>query len=196
MAEIKQAYPDLLGMIDKMGPIENIVANPNLINEVIAYDTDRHLLCALFDRINEALEAGRIVPEQLSFFRTGAAMDGIINLKQTIERFGNDPAREVYPAEILDKVNYVSLLRDPESLAACYTHPEIIKALCDEPVSNKRDLVWWANCGTFTSLPREVQITIISEVAKKNPEAVPALLSECRTLPVSTIKPKEDSYHM
>ena len=73
MAEIKQAYPDLLGMIDKMGPIENIVANPNLINEVIAYDTDRHLLCALFDRINEALEAGRIVPEQLSFFRTGAS---------------------------------------------------------------------------------------------------------------------------
>ena len=196
MAEIKQAYPDLLSMIDRLGPIERVATDPNIINQIIAYDTDRHLLCALFDRINEAIEKGKIVPEELAFFRSGEAMDQIVNLKQTIQNFGNDPAREVYSAEILDKINYVSLLKDPESLAACYTHPEIIKALCDEQVENKRDLVWWSNCGTFTNLPREVQITIISEVARKNPGAVPKLMDECSTIPTSTIKPKEDTYHM
>ena len=160
VSEVKLPYDKLLEIIDRLGPIESVVNNPIILRMIVGHSADRHLLCALFDRVNLAYSSGRITANDLSYFRSGNLMDDVINLPKTIKAYGDDPNRPIYPGEILDKVNYVSLLEDEASLAACYTHPSIISALADEDVPHKRDLTFWANGGVYTNLPSKVQILI------------------------------------
>ena len=164
MEEIKQPYDKLLNFIDRIGPIEKIANNSEIIKIIMSYDTDRHLLCAFFDRINEALESGKLLPEVLTYFRTGEIMDDIIHLEEIIKKYGHDKTRNLYNSEILDKINYVSLIKDEQSLSACYTHPDIIDAICGKMVKNVNQLRWWTTSGTFTTLPPKVQMRIITSV--------------------------------
>lgn len=189
MEEIKQPYDKLLRFIDRIGPIDKIVKNPDVIRMIISFDTDRHLLCALFDRINEAIEAGRILPEELDYFRSGMLMDDIVHLESTIKGYGHDNMRGLYPAEILDKVNYVSLLKDEVSLSACYTHPEILDAICGKNVPHASDLKWWLTSGTFNSLPNIVQSRVVASVMEKGDyELAHKLVMEmCYNMPISKV---------
>ena len=189
MEEIRQSYDKLLKFIDRIGPIDKIAKNPDAIKMILSFDTDRHLFCALIDRINDAIESGKILPEELSYFRSGMLMDDIIHLEKVIRTFGHDSTRGLYPSEILDKVNYVSLLRDPESLAACYTHPEIISAICGENVAHAGDLKWWLTSGTFNTMDSRVQSRVIASVMEKGDyELAQRLVSEmCYKMPVSQV---------
>ena len=192
--ETREHYQDLLKRIDGIGPIEEVAKNPDRIRQVLSADTDRHLFCALIDRINDAVEAKRLSYEELPYLRQGLLMDDIVKLKDLIPLYGDDPKRLLYSSEILDKVNYVSLLKDPQILAANYTHPAIINALTGK-VPNS-ELVWWSNCGTFTTLPPEVQERIVLSVMQAGDiELAQTLLaSATHRLKPSTVKmEKEDS---
>lgn len=188
--ETRQNYETLLNMIDRMGNIEDVATNPEMIKTVLGYDTDRHLFCALIDRINEAVEAKKMTYEEIPYFQNGRLMDDIVNLKRTIQEYGNHPSREVYTSEILDKVNYVGLIQDPKTLAACYTHPEIIAALSGEGVKNTRDLKWWSTCGTYDSLPAEVKQSIIFALMKNGAyeEAAKLCEDDPHKLPISSVR--------
>ena len=63
----------------------------------------------------------------------------------------------------LDKVNYLSLVPDFESLNVAYTNDTIINGLCN----NDRDFSWWFTCGTMSSLPIEVRNNIAMKLLSK-----------------------------
>jgi len=182
--EVKESYYDLVGKIKSIGPIKDIVKNETMLKNIISYGGDRHLLCALFDEINLGIESGTIQDEDLQYFRSGKIMDYIVNLEQTI--YETKP-RQTFPAERLDKVNYVSLIKDDQTLAACYTHPEIINALCG---NGHRDLVWWKDCGTYSTLPANVKMVIVSDVFKKGNMVVTQELMEMGTYRLQTYEQK------
>ena len=162
---LRENYYTMQAKIKSLGPIKNVVNNPDVIRNIIAYDGDRHYLCAFIDEINEALEDKKINGEDLHYFRSGEFADAIVHLKETINEVN---PHEMQTAERLDKINYMSLLEDANSLAVSYTHPEIIDALCGESVDpSASDLVWWSNSGTFSSLPSKVQMVIVNEVLKR-----------------------------
>ena len=168
MSEQKEQYDALLQRIRNLGPITDVLRSPIMIKQIIAYSGDRHLLCAFFDIVNAELEKGRLTDDDMEFFRSGDLMDAIVNLDKTIAG-----ARDIFPAEILDKINYVSLIKDPKTLAVSYTHPVIIDALCGkrdtttyESARYTKDLVWWSKCGTFDTMNPEVKLVIVSELLK------------------------------
>ena len=108
----KENYFVMQTKIKALGPIKEVVNNPDMIKAIIAYDGDRHYLCAFIDSVNAALKDGTITEEDLHYFQSGKFMDAIVHLNQTIAEV--DP-HELQTAERLDKVNYVSLLEDPKS---------------------------------------------------------------------------------
>ena len=174
---LRENYYTMQAKIKKLGPIKKLVNDFDAIRRIIAYDGDRHYLCAFIDEINEALESKVITGEDLHYFRSGEFADAIVHLKETINEVN---PHELQTAERLDKINYISLLEDAQSLAVSYTHPEIIDALCGESMDpSASDLVWWSNSGTFSSLPGNVQIIIVNEVLKRgNLEAAQKLTSQ------------------
>ena len=189
LVEQKQSYEKLLSFIDSIGPIEKIAINPEIVKTILILNTDRHILCALIDRINDALKNGKILPEELVYFRSGEIMDDIIHLDRTIKNYAHGRRKELFTSEILDKINYISLLHDEKSLSACYTHPEIIDALCGKDVQNKSDLTWWSTCGTFTTMPSKVQNRIIASVMEQGDfdTAKKLIMDTCYKMPVSKV---------
>ena len=190
LVEEKQPYDKLLSFIDSIGPIDKIANNPEIIKTILALNIDRHILCALIDRINDALSSGIVLPEELTYFRSGKIMDDIVHLDRTVEEYSRGKRNQLFTSEILDKINYISLLHDDMALAACYTHPEIIDALCGKNVKNKSELTWWSTCGTFTTMPAKVQNRIIASVMEQGDiETAKKLINEtCHKMPVSQIK--------
>ena len=59
-------------------------------------------------------------------------------------------------AELLDKVNYLSIIPDFESLNVAYTNDTIINGLCN----GDDDFSWWFTCGTMSTLPVEIRNNI------------------------------------
>lgn len=176
--ETKEPYGELLSKIDSIGTIKQVVNSPDMINQIISYNGDRHLLCALFDRINLGIKSGEISEEDLNYLRSGKMMDAIVNLDKTVQQYAS---RQSFRAERLDKINYVSLLEDPQTLAVSYTHPMIIDALCEQATYDKMpdELTWFQSCGTFGSLPKTVQAAIVSSVLTRgNLEIAQKLLKD------------------
>ena len=176
MGDRKEHYDNLLAKIRNLGDIRDVLRNETRLKQIIAYPGDRHLLCAFTDIVNEAIEKGDVSKYDLELLRSGKLMDMIVNLEQTINEVN---PREIYTAELLDKINYVSLIQDPQTLAASYTHPTIIDALCGKAdyVKKPSELVWWRDCGTFISLPSKVQSLITFKVLQNgNLEAAKDLL--------------------
>ncbi len=191
---IKESYFDLEARIRALGPIKEIVNNPDAIRSIIAYDGDRHFLQAFLEAVNNAIDAGQIREEDLRFFRSGEFMDAIVHLDETIETVN---PHEMQTAERLDKINYVSVFKDAKTLSVSYTHPEIIAALCGESKDSKpSDLTWWATCGTFGNLPNETQQTIEMEIFKRdNMEVLAKLMNVGKGNNKSYSEVREESYH-
>lgn len=166
ITERKEHYDDLLKRIDDLGPLKDVINSEQKINSIIAYNGDRHLICALFDRVNEGLKNGLISEEDLTLFRNGTLINSIINLKETTAQYGG---REPFAAERLDKINYISLIDDNQTKAVSYTHPKIIDALClHSDDYDPRDLVWLITSGTFDDLSAPVKLTIISTILERD----------------------------
>lgn len=177
--ENKMSWQEQVNMIRNLGPINEVIRDADKIKAILAFNGDRHLICALFEAVTDGLERGQISDDDMRFFRSGELMDWIVNLGDTVNQFG---PRELFSAERLDKINYVSMVRDSETLAACYTHPVLIDAICGlgEQNYDTRDLLWWTNCGTLNSFPSDVKVVIAAEVLKKGgTQFAQSLLGEC-----------------
>ena len=191
---IKENYFNLEAKIRALGPIKEIVNNPDAIRGIIAYDGDRHYLQAFLETVNKAIKERILTEEDLHFFRNGEFMDAIVHLDETIAAVN---PHEMQTAERLDKINYVSVFMDSKTLSVSYTHPEIIAALCGESKDSKpSDLTWWATCGTFGNLPNETQQTIEMEIFKRgNMEVLAKLMNEGKGNNKSYSEVREETYH-
>jgi len=152
--------------LEKLGSIKDIMNNEYFLYAIIAYHGDSRLLYALFNKVNEGLKNGVLTNEDLEFFRSGKLINAIVNLNETTEIYGN---RKPFTSERLEKINYISLIQDEETLSVSYTHPRIIDAICgDTHYDNKYyELIYFIECGIYDKLPKETQKIIVSKVLKK-----------------------------
>ena len=188
--ENKKSYQELEAFINSLGDIRNVANNVDIIRAILTSNMDRHLICALIDKINAAVEAKQLSYDELPYFRSGQLADDIIKLRELIPIYGNVPSRGLFPSEILDKLNYMSIISDPQTLSANYTHPTIIGALAGKEMNPGHELTWWSTCGTFSTMDPKVQQRIILSVMQEGDfETAQKLCSEaCFRMPVSQFK--------
>lgn len=111
---------------------------------------NRHDLSNFLYAVAEAKKIGYVDDEHFALFREGYAVDCVLSLDQTLKEQG----RTLQSAELLDKINYLSLVPDVESLNTTFTHPQIV----DGVIKGNRDLSWWYSCGTLETLPTETKL--------------------------------------
>lgn len=134
------------------------IKDKNFLLNLIASE-DRHDFSNFLYEVDKAKRMGLLNDDDFTLFRNGFVVNAIIALKDSKNAIG----RELQPAELLDKVNYLSLVPDLESLNVAYTNDTIIDGLCN----NDRDFSWWFTCGTMSSLPIEVRNNIAMKLLSK-----------------------------
>jgi len=120
---------------------------------------NRHDLSNFLIDVQDMSRNGLINDEDFTLFRNGFVVNSVIALKNAENVIG----RNLQTAELLDKVNYLSLVPDFESLNVTYTNNTILDGLCN----NDRDFSWWFTCGTMSSLPVEVRNNIAIKLLEK-----------------------------
>ena len=140
--------------------INNIdkIRDKNFLLNLIASE-DRHDFSNFLYDVDRAKRAGLLEDGDFVLFRNGFVVNAIVSLKDSKNVIG----RELQTAELLDKVNYLSLIPDFESLNVSYTNDTIIEGLCNDD----RDFSWWFTCGTMHSLPVEVKNNIAIKLLEK-----------------------------
>ena len=154
--------------IDKM-------QDKNFLLKLIASE-DRHDFSNFLYEVEKAKREGLLEDSDFLLFRNGFVVNAIIELKDAKNVIG----RDLQPSELLDKVNYLSLVPDFESLNVAYTNDTIIDGLCN----NDRDFSWWFTCGTMSCLPVEIRNNIAIKLLDKGEvqKAMYVLESVKRTL--------------
>lgn len=153
MEEKSMSSYEQIKLIDSFGPIKEIIKNDNLLSNILSSNYDRHMICFIFDKVNKGLEKGEITSEDLSLLRSGFLTKQILNLPSEVQKKG----RNLYPFEIGDKLNYMSLIKDTETLNACYTNDTLLKQITETPNNENK---YWITSGTFLNLPIETQVKI------------------------------------
>lgn len=134
-----------------MNRLADILNSKPALKQIIL-SKDRHDLSNFLYSVQEALRSGYITEEDFRLFRNGFAIDCVLNLTDDLK----EQKRELQTAELLDKINYLSLVPDTESLNTTYTHPQIIEGVSRDD----HDLAWWYKSGTFNTLPVETKVKI------------------------------------
>lgn len=153
MEEKSMSSYEQIKLIDSFGPIKEIIKNDNLLSNILSSNYDRHMICFIFDKVNKGLEKGEITSEDLSLLRSGFLTKQILNLPSEVQKKG----RNLYPFEIGDKLNYMSLIKDTETLNACYTNDTLLKQITETPNNENK---YWITSGTFLNLPTETQVKV------------------------------------
>ena len=138
--------------------IKEKMNSKNFLLSLVLSD-DRHDLSNFLYDVDDAKRNEMIDSDDFILFRNGFVVNSIVELKKNPKMAG----RELQPSEILDKINYLSLIPDVESLNTSYTNSDIIDGLC----CKDRDFSWWFGCGTMTSLPVETRNKIAIKLLDK-----------------------------
>ena len=120
---------------------------------------DRHDFSNFLDDMSRAYGMGLLEDDDFVLFRNGFVVNAVVSLKDSRKVIG----RELQSGELLDKINYLSMIPDFESLNVAYTNDTIIDGLCN----NDRDFSWWFTCGTMSNLPIEVRNNIAMKLLSK-----------------------------
>lgn len=153
----------------------NMMKDKNYLLKLIISE-DRHDFSNFLYDVDEAKRNGLLDDEDFLLFRNGFVVTSIVSLKNSMNLIG----RRLQTSELLDKVNYLSLVPDLESLNVAYTNDTIIDGLCN----NDADFSWWFKCGTMEDLPIEVRNNIAMKLLSKgeNEKAMTVLQSINHTL--------------
>lgn len=160
MEEKRMDYYSQLDIIDGLGDLRSVINNEEVMLNLLCSCYDRHIMGALFDKINSALEKGELVPEDLVLFRTGWLAEQIVNLKSNVQKKG----RNLFRFEIGDKLNYISEIKDVPTLTASYTNPMLIEAAGQYGLNN--EINYWIGSGTFYNLPMETSLSVCDALIK------------------------------
>lgn len=155
--------------------VKEQMKNKSFLLNLIASE-DRHDFSNFLYDVERAKRHGLIDEEDFVLFRNGFVVNSVVALKDAKNVIG----RELLTAELLDKVNYLSLIPDFESLNVCYTNKTIIDGLCNDD----NDFSWWFSCGTMHCLPVEVRNNVAIKLLEsgKIDKAIYVLDSISRTL--------------
>ncbi len=148
-------FYEMLDKIDSLGSLKEVVESQDWIKAIIAYNGDRHFFHAFICRINKALKDNSLDPSSLKWFRSGLVSEWIINIDDTVSKYGK---RSSYPAETLDKLNYLACLQDAKSFVACFSHDDIKEALNSSNSGN--ELTFWR---TNTEIPLNGRVSLAYE---------------------------------
>lgn len=185
--EQRLTYDKLEQMINGLGDLKNVVNNKQVILSLLTSNVDRHILCAFFEKINKMLTTGELEQSDLRLLRSGWLVEQIINLEELVNQSG----RLMFPFEIGDKLNYVSLLRDIPSLNATYANPKLVEAInktTDYKI--RQQLLYW----TGSSLPLETKLNVAKEFLKNgNMDYVMEILSDT-TSSLALSREREERY--
>lgn len=124
--------------LNLIATLKELVESEEFIKSIIAYNGDRHFFYVFICLINEALNDKSLKGDSLKWFRNGMVAQWIINIDKTVSEYGN---RASYPAEILDKLNYLASLNDAKSFVSCFFHHDIIEVLDSD--SKNIELTYW-----------------------------------------------------
>lgn len=138
-------------IVDKMN-------NKAFLLNLIASE-DRHDFSNFLYDVDNAKRDGLLKDDDFALFRNGFVVNAVVSLKDAKSVIG----RELQTAELLDKVNYLSIIPDFESLNVSFTNDSIIEGLCN----GDRDFSWWFTCGTMSSLLVEVKNNIAIKLLEK-----------------------------
>lgn len=158
MEETKRSYEELIRIINSMGSIKEIINSKDLLLQLLTYDGDRHLIAVFYEMLNQSIERGDVLPEDLENLRSGWLADMTIHLKDNVR------GRNLYPFEIGDKINYMSLTKDLESQIATFTRPEIIGAIAGISPNSNGELSYCQS--SFYSLSIDARLRIVEEIFK------------------------------
>ena len=185
--EQRQSYDKLEEMIKSMGDLKSIVNNKQAVLSILTSNVDRHLLCAFFEEINKLVAMGEITPADLTLLRSGWLVEQIINLEALVNQAG----REIFPFEIGDKLNYVTLLRDIPSLNATFANPILAQAINNAKDSKTRQqLLFW----TGSALPLETKLKVAETFLKAgNTDFVMRILQDT-TYSLTVSREREEAY--
>lgn len=141
-----------------MGTVKEIVNSKELLLEMLTYFGDRHLIGQFYDMLNESIESGEVVPEDLTHLRSGWLGDCLVNLEDVLKNAGRRP----YTMEKGDKLNYTTLVKDVETQIATFTNSKIIAAFAG--VEPNPELSYCEQSLSYLSV--EAQLRIIQEIMK------------------------------
>lgn len=134
-----------------MGVKDTLNNSTDFVSLIIS--EDRHDLSNFLYQVDEYNNSGLLNDDDFFLFRNGYAIETVLGIKKYVKR-------DLQPSEILDKINYLSLVPDTESLIKTFTNKELLEGVKD----GDRDLSYWFNCGTLESLPIEVRSNIASKL--------------------------------
>ena len=141
-----------------MSNIVDKMTNKTFLLNLITSE-DRHDFSNFLYEVENAKRNGLLKDADFELFRNGFVVNAVVSLKDAKNVIG----RNLQSSELLDKINYLSLIPDFESLNVSYTHPAIIDGLCN----NDRDFSWWFTCGTMSCLPVEIRNNIAMKLLEK-----------------------------
>ena len=156
--ETREAWQDQRVKINSLGSIKEILNDKELLLEIITYHGDRHLIHQFFEMVNKEIEKGNIIPEDLVNFRNGWLSDCLVNLDVIVKNSG----REKYYFEKGDKLNYATVINDPETQISIFTNPKLIAALAE--TIQDRELIYCEQSLSYLSV--EAQLRVIQEIIK------------------------------
>lgn len=153
MEEKRMDYYSQEKLLASFGDIINLINDQTFFINLLSSDYDRHILGTLIDMVNKKINSGEIGPDDLKLLRSGFLTDVILDLPNIVSQKG----RNMYKFEIGDKLNYLSSIKDIDTLIASYTNDYLI----DSINKNKSDeFGYFISSGSLRSLPPEVQTAV------------------------------------
>ena len=178
-------YDILKQQIKGLGSINDILKNQDLVMAIIAYSSDNRYFQALIDLVNEGLDKKEVSAKDLEIFTSGKIAKSIINMDQTAKRYAG---RDANQTEILEKLSYLSKIKDSKAFAASFTQPEILQAMSDKRNTNLTG--WCYN----TEIPVDGFATVISELLESgNVDAAKEYLSSMSNYSIKYSNAKNSS---
>lgn len=138
--------------ISDMLSVRDILSSETALTSLIISEERNDFVDFLF-KVKGVKENDELNNDDFELFRNGFVINTILQLQKIAKR-------ELQSSEMIEKINYLALVPDVESLNRSYTDPKLIDGL----VANIRDFSFWFNSGIMDSLPIETKNKIAIEL--------------------------------
>ena len=131
------------------------------LRKLVFSSGDRHQLSNFFDVVNSMNDNGLLDEGDYSLLRTGIMAKYIFDIKYAARR-------PMLPYELGDKLNYLTIIQDNQTLESCFLNDKIIQNLGELPSYHESN--YWLN--SLGSMPIEVRNKIGQKLIEMGYEEV------------------------
>ena len=150
------SYYTLLKKIDDFGPLREVINDVENLKEIIIYP-DSGLLLALIEKINYALFNNQLNKNDLNIIRSDFLVNSILNLQEIANR-------KLNYFELATKLNYLTLIKDLNSLEKCFINSNLIETI-NKNFSNLEYRYFITSGSMYLNLPIVIQNQIAYKFA-------------------------------